>query len=99
MKTSTVLVARGRAHAVYRSVADVPEALRKELVKSTSGLNSATIVIADRRGRQVLAKAIQNLPRRGAKTARLPAVVLRAAGLLLAVGAGALIWFAFTYRW
>ena len=34
----------------------------RELIRSTDGLNSATIVIADREGRKEIAKAIRNLP-------------------------------------
>jgi hypothetical protein len=36
--------------------------LRQTLLKSTKGLNSATILIADRRGRDQIARAIRNLP-------------------------------------
>ena len=35
---------------VYRSVEEVPDPLKRQLLRSTNGLNSATIVIADRRG-------------------------------------------------
>jgi len=47
---------------VYRSVDEVPEALKRQLLRSTNGLNSATIVIADRQGRKEIAKAIRSLP-------------------------------------
>ena len=62
MKTSTILISAGRTDAVYRSVSEVPQMLRKRLLKSTSGMNSATILIADRRGKEELAKAIRRLP-------------------------------------
>lgn len=62
MRSSTILISAGDTDAVYRSVKEVPGPLRRKLLKSTNGLNSATILIADRRGRQEIARAIQNLP-------------------------------------
>jgi hypothetical protein len=62
MKTSTILISAGRIDAVYRSVSEVPQHLRKRLLKCTSGINSATVLIADRRGKEELAKAIRRLP-------------------------------------
>jgi hypothetical protein len=62
MKTSTILISAGETDAVYRSVKEVPAPLRRKLLKSTNGLNAATILIADRRGREEIARAIQNLP-------------------------------------
>ncbi len=61
-QTSTVLISAGRAHMVYRSVDEVPVRLRTKLLKSTNGANSATILIADRRGRKQIAKAMRHLP-------------------------------------
>ncbi len=61
-QTSTVFIAAGRTHTVYRSVEEVPQGLRNLLVKSTNSSNSATILIADRRGRQEVARAMRNLP-------------------------------------
>jgi len=62
MKSSTILISEGRNDAVYRSVGEVPHHLRKRLLKYTSGMNAATILIADRRGKEELAKAIKRLP-------------------------------------
>ena len=61
-QTSTVLIAAGSTRTVYRSVEDVPQGLRNRLLKSTNSSNSATILIADRRGRQEIARAMRNLP-------------------------------------
>jgi|SRR5271157_1236319 len=61
-QTSTVLISAGSASVVYRSVDEVPVKLRSKLLKSTNGANSATILIADRRGRKQIAKAMRNLP-------------------------------------
>jgi hypothetical protein len=62
VKRSTVFVAVGKKTRVFRSVEEVPRDLRKRLEESTSGMNSATILIADRRGRAELARAIRGLP-------------------------------------
>jgi len=61
-QTSTVLISTGGADLVYRSVDEVPARLRTRLLKSTNGANSATILIADRRGRKEIAKTMRNLP-------------------------------------
>ena len=62
LKTSTILIAAGEKRSIYRSVKEVPAGLRRRLLKSTNGLNSATILIADRRGREEIAKAVRSLP-------------------------------------
>lgn len=61
-QTSTVLISAGGAERIYRSVEEVPIRLRSRLLKSTNGTNSATILIADRRGRKEIARAMRNLP-------------------------------------
>jgi RNA polymerase subunit RPABC4/transcription elongation factor Spt4 len=61
-QTSTVLISTGGSETVYRSVQEVPAGLRRQLMKSTNGGNSATILIADRRGRQEIARAMRRLP-------------------------------------
>jgi predicted amidophosphoribosyltransferase len=61
-QTSTVLISSGGADLVYRSVDEVPARLRTRLLKSTNGGDSATILIADRRGRKQIAKAMGRLP-------------------------------------
>jgi predicted amidophosphoribosyltransferase len=61
-QTSTVLISAGGADLVYRSVDEVPARLRTQLLKSTNGANSATILIADQRGRKEIAKAMRKLP-------------------------------------
>ena len=62
-QASTVLISSGGADAVYRSVDEVPHSLRSQLLKSTNGRNSATILIADRRGRQEIARVMRALSR------------------------------------
>ena len=61
-QTSTVLISGRGGERVFRSVEEVPAALRTKLLKSTNGANSATILIADRRGRREIAKAMRNMP-------------------------------------
>jgi hypothetical protein len=57
-----VLISTGGGERVFRSVDEVPASLRTQLLKSTNSANSATILIADRRGRREIAKAMRNLP-------------------------------------
>jgi hypothetical protein len=96
-QTSTVLISAGGADLVYHSVEEIPSGLRTRLLKSTSGGNSGTILIADRRGREEIAKTMGKLPggregssraewlTRGQKCGMAAVVVLLA--LALALGA------------
>lgn len=61
-QTSTVLISAAGEDRVYRSVDDVPAELRHRLLESTNGANSATILIADRKGRREIERAMKNLP-------------------------------------
>jgi hypothetical protein len=61
-KTSTIFIASGAKTTVYRSLGEVPPGLRRKLQESTQGLNSATILIADKRGREELVRALQGRP-------------------------------------
>lgn len=61
-KTSTIYIATAEETHVYRSVGDVPPPLRRRLEETTTGANSATILIADKRGRAELVRALQGLP-------------------------------------
>ena len=62
LKSSTIFISVGNKTEVYRSVADVPPPLRKKLEQSTNGINSATILIADRKGKEEIIRAIRGLP-------------------------------------
>ena len=64
VKTSTIFIAKGAKTQVYHSVRDVPPHLRKELEDSTNGFNSATILIADRRGREEILRVLNGFPTR-----------------------------------
>jgi hypothetical protein len=61
-RSSTIFISAEGETKVYRSVKDVPEHLRKRLVASTQGVNAATILIADKRGREELVRALQGRP-------------------------------------
>ena len=52
VKTSTVMIATGNQSTFYRSVQDVPEPLRRQLIETTNSENSGMIVIADRAGKE-----------------------------------------------
>lgn len=105
VKTSTILISSGETRKVYKSVEDVPDRLRQQLLRFTNGLNSATIVIADRQGRKEIAKAIRNLPGTvkpdptappaTAGLPKLPLSVVRSAAAILVVAVVALIWVIF----
>jgi len=113
MKSSTILISAGETDAVYRSVKEVPPPLRRKLLKSTNGLNSATILIADRRGREEIARAIQSLPaslqrrflkpfrqeQEGFRTWVMRPPVRAAIAWLLGAGSALIIWFVFTHKW
>jgi hypothetical protein len=60
-QTSTVMIAAAGAEGVYRSMEEVPRPLRTKLLKSTNSPNAATILIADRRGRQEIARVMRTL--------------------------------------
>src|SRR4051812_12109607 len=62
LKSSTIFISVGDKTEIYRSVADVPPSLRKKLEQSTNGINSATILIADRNGKEEIVKATRGLP-------------------------------------
>jgi predicted amidophosphoribosyltransferase len=112
-QSSTVLISAAGSDGVYRSVEDVPPQLRTQLLKSTNGANSATILIADRRGRREIARMMRKLP--SARQRRLANSLLAEGGaervrwltperrmVLLAaivISLAALILVLFTHRW
>ncbi len=62
-RSSTIFIAAGAEETrVFRSVEDVPADLRRTLHDSTGGANSGTILIADKRGREELVRALQGQP-------------------------------------
>lgn len=61
-RSSTIFIGIGEDMHVYRSVNEIPPALRRKLHDSTRSMNSATILIADKRGQQELVRALQGRP-------------------------------------
>ena len=58
-KCATIFISTGEETRVFRSVDEVPADLRQRLLASTQSVNSATILIADKRGREELVRALQ----------------------------------------
>jgi hypothetical protein len=62
VKRSTIFISVGNRTEVFGSVEEVPAPLRRKLQETTQGINSATILIADRKGREEILRALQGLP-------------------------------------
>lgn len=62
VKTSTVRVAVGESDRVYRSVEDLPPALRRKMEQAIGSPDTETILIADEKGREQIFGVIQSLP-------------------------------------
>ncbi len=58
MKTSAVMIAARGESGFYRSVQDVPEPLRTQLIETTTSPNSGIIVIADKAGKEQLTQVM-----------------------------------------
>lgn len=58
MKTSAVMIATAGDMGFYRSVQEVPEPLRTQLIETTNSANSGTIVIADRVGKEQIRQVV-----------------------------------------
>ncbi|MFL6448854.1 MAG: hypothetical protein ACJ746_14375 [Bryobacteraceae bacterium] len=61
-KRSTIFISAGKGIQVFHSVSEVPPLLRRKLQETTRSTNSATILIADRQGREELVRALQGEP-------------------------------------
>ena len=62
IRQSTILIAAGQRTRVYSSLEQVPASLKRQLIDSTSGSNSATLLLADRAGREEIVRALRGLP-------------------------------------
>ena len=81
-KTSTIFVATGQQTRVFRSIDDVPASLRKKLNENIAGPNCRTLIVADRRGREYLFRALkrasaQDRPVSASQPARVRRLVTR----------------------
>ncbi len=115
LKTSTILISADTTDAVYHSLDDVPEPLKKMLLQSTNSVNSGTILIADRGGKEQISSAIRNMPastqkniRESVPGSRLASLASQTAfgwplrywtGLLIVSIAGVLAWLISTGHW
>jgi hypothetical protein len=106
IKTSTIFIATGGRTSMYRTLEEIPAALRRKLLRSTGGANAGTVLIADRRGAEELMRAQAELLRQGERrskrAARLrPALRFLTAHwleLLLSGVLGLLLWLLATIR-
>jgi hypothetical protein len=63
-RCSTIFVAEGAETHVYHSFSEMPTHLRRRISARTKGGASATIFIANRGGREELAKRLRGMPSR-----------------------------------
>ena len=61
-KSSTIFIATERGTQIFRSLGDIPQPLRRRLHESTHSVTAATILIADKKGREELVRALQGEP-------------------------------------
>jgi hypothetical protein len=57
-----VLISTEGKDRIYRSVEEVPPTLRNRLLRTTNSANADTILIADRKGREEIDKAMRRMP-------------------------------------
>lgn len=99
MKTSAVMIAAAGERGFYRSVQEVPEPLRTQLIRTTSSANAGTIVIADRAGKEQITQVTgrhEQKPCAATPVSPRPnRMLLFGAGLFLLLVALTLIWFVF----
>ena len=107
VRTSVILVAVDSRLEAYSSLEDLPAELREKLVESTSGDDAATILIADRKGRDEMLRSLRKRllarRRRGVPASvsprQIPGGWLRTWGAILLSGAAGLtVWLVATWR-
>jgi hypothetical protein len=98
VKTSTVMIATRDENSFYRSVQEVPESLRRQLLETTNGENSGMIVIADRAGKEQWTEVVAHRESEQAKAAvsaeKTAAAAHGLAGISWATWAGVLLFLA-----
>ena len=62
LRTFTIVVYNSNGSQLFRSKDDLPAELREQLESTMQSSNAATILLADRNGRQELAKALRGAP-------------------------------------
>jgi len=107
VRTSVILVAVDNRIEAYSSLEDLPAELREKLIESTSGDYAATILIADRKGRDAMLRSLRERllarRRRGVPASVSPRQIhggwLRTWGAILLCGAAGLaVWLIATWR-
>jgi len=107
VRTSVILVAVDNRIEAYASLEDVPVELRERLIESTSGDDAATILIADRKGRDAMLSSLRRrILARRRRSVSAPASPLRVPGgwlrtwgaILLSGAAGLAVWLVATWR-
>lgn len=58
-KVSTIVVGAGNTVRTYRSPEEMPPAVQEQMERALSGENSATLLIADERGRQEILRSLR----------------------------------------
>lgn len=58
-KVSTIVVGAGNTVRTYRSIDEMPPSVQQQMDRALSGENSATLLIADERGRQEILKSLR----------------------------------------
>ncbi len=96
-KTSTVLITIGGSDRIYRSIDEAPEHLRKRFEKAAMACDSASIVIADRVGREKIEDALNLVETEPEPAPQAPSsfgmvVKIAAIAAILALTALVLIW-------
>jgi hypothetical protein len=99
LKTSTILISSDDTAGVFRSIKDIPEPLRKKLLRSTNSLNARTILIADRRGQQEIARAMRKLPGAALERHIRRLTLPQAIAILLAAASGLVVWLILSQTW
>jgi class 3 adenylate cyclase len=61
-KTSTFVIAEGDSFEVFHSLQEIPPGWRRKLEATTRSPRAATLLIADARGREEVAKALEGKP-------------------------------------
>lgn len=62
IRRTTIYISMGEKTQIFRSPDEIPNSLRRHLLNSTRGMNSATILIADRGGREEIRKVLNGEP-------------------------------------
>ena len=62
LRTFTIMVYNSNGKQWFRSKDELPQELRQKLEETMQSSNSATILLADRNGREELAKALRGTP-------------------------------------